>query len=102
MIEIEFAKAIPKFIEAYEVGKLFSSENKGVLIEGDKRSYLDGKEIDEKLPPKYGLGDTLNHPGEECHNCKYYVETKTGDYCAFWDAIVRHEYWCKKWRKNSK
>ena len=100
IIEIEFAKTIPKFLEAYKAGKKYSKANQGVILKNEKRFYPDGEEIDEKLPPKYGLGDTLNHPVQECHNCKYYVETKTGDYCAQWDAVVREEYWCKKWRKN--
>ena len=101
-IEIEFAKAIPKFIEAYNAGKEFSNANQGIIVEGETRFYIDSEEIDKKLPPEYGLGDTLNHPGQECHNCKFYVETKKGDYCAAWDASVRHEYWCKKWQKDSK
>ena len=99
-IEIEFARAIPFYISAYKAGKEFAKANEGVIIKDDLRYYIDGQEIDPKLPDKYGIGDTLNHPGQECHNCKYYVETKNGNYCAAWDAEVRDEYWCKKWKKT--
>jgi hypothetical protein len=102
IIELEFAKAIPKFVEAYNAGREFSNANKGLIVEANKRMYVGGGEIDENLPPAYSLGDTLNHPGQECKNCKFYVHTKTGDYCSAWDADVRHEYWCKKWQKVSK
>ena len=100
IIELEFAKAIPKFMEAFDAGKEFSNANKGIVVENKKRLYIKGGNIDENLPPDYGLGDTLNHPKQECHNCKFYVETKNGDYCSQWDATVKHEYWCKKWQKQ--
>ena len=87
-----------KFLDAYNLGIDYALSNSGILMKEEKRHYLDGKPIDEKLPPKYSYGDTLNNPGEICHNCKFYVESKTGDYCAFWDAEVRHEYWCAKWK----
>ena len=98
IIEFEFAKAIPKFVEAYSSGKEFANANKGIIAEGEKRLYIKGGEIDKNLPPGYELGDTLNHPKQTCENCKFYVSTKTGDYCSQWDATVRDEYWCKKWR----
>ena len=56
------------------------------------------KKINKKLPNNYSYGKTLDNPNENCHNCKFYVETKTGDYCSQGDADVRDEYWCKKWQ----
>jgi len=94
-----FADNYDRFLEAYNLGKDFALSNTGIIIKGGKRYYLDGKKINEKLPPKYTYGNTLNNPDEMCHNCKFYVETRTGDYCAAWDADVREEYWCKKWQK---
>ena len=41
-IELEFAKAIPKFVEAYNSGKEFSNANKGIIIEGEKKLYIKG------------------------------------------------------------
>ena len=99
LIEKEFAKAIPSFVSAYKAGKKFSNENKGVITKKDLRYYPDGSEIDPKLPEKYAIGDTINNPGQLCLNCKYYVHTKTGDhYCSQWDAEIREQYWCKKWK----
>jgi len=89
-----------KFIEAYGLGSDFGLKNQGIIKKDDKRYYLDNKQIDDKLPPDYAYGNSLDNPGEECHNCRFYVETKAGDYCSQWDADVRHEYWCKKWQKN--
>ena len=91
-----------KFLEAYNKGKQFALSNSGILEKNGKRHYLNGTPIDEKLPPDYSYGDTLNNPEELCHNCKFYVETNTGDYCSQCDATVKHEYWCKKWQKISK
>ena len=68
IIELEFAKAIPKFMEAFDAGKEFSNANKGIVVENKKRLYIKGGNIDENLPPDYGLGFTLNHPKQECHN----------------------------------
>ena len=101
-IEIEFAKAIPKFIESFESGKEFGNATRGLILEGEKRMYLDGKDVDSNLPPAYQYGGTLNNPEEYCENCKFYVHTKNGDYCSVWDTNVRDEYWCKKWQKVSK
>lgn len=97
-IQLEFLKAIPKFAEAYKSGKQFSKANQGVILKNNKRFYIDHKKIDNKLPAKYGIGNTINHPEQECLNCKYFVQTRSGDYCAQWDAEVREEYWCKKWK----
>ena len=98
LIEKEFAKAIPSFVSAYKAGKKFSKANEGVILKQDLRYYPDGSEIDPKLPDKYGIGDTINHAGQLCSNCKYYISNKSGEYCAFWDAAVRDQYWCKKWK----
>jgi hypothetical protein len=98
-MEDSFEKFYDKFVEAYNDGEKFALANTGIIIKKDKRYYLEGGKIDEKLPPKYSYGDTLNNPGELCNNCKYFTSTKRGDYCAQWDADVRKEYWCKKWRK---
>ena len=99
-IQLEFAKAIPKFVEAYNTGKEFANANRGIIVEGEKRFYITGGEVDKNLPPGYQVGDTLNHPEQSCENCKFYVSTKTGDYCSQWDATVGDEYWCKKWRNS--
>ena len=70
------------------------------MQEGENKFYLDGKKIDKNLPPAYSYGDTLNHKNKQCKNCKFYLETKSGDYCSTWDAEVREEYWCKKWQEE--
>ena len=101
-MEIMFSRHINRFILAYKLGKEFALSNKGVIIKNNKRYYLNNKPIDKKLPENYSFGNTLDKPNEHCHNCKFYVESKTGDYCAQWDALVRDEYWCKKWQKISK
>ena len=98
-MEMMFSRHINRFILAYNLGKEFALANKGVEIKEKDRYYLDGKKINKKLPNNYSYGKTLDNPNENCHNCKFYVETKTGNYCAQWDADVREEYWCKKWQK---
>ena len=88
-----------KFQEAYEMGEKFALTNQGIIKKDDKRVYLDNKPIDDKLPPAYAYGDSLDNPGEICGNCKFYVHTKTGEhYCSQWDAEIREQYWCKKWQ----
>ncbi len=42
IIELEFAKAIPKFVEAYNAGREFSNANKGLIVEANKRMYVGG------------------------------------------------------------
>lgn len=95
-MEQAFADNFDKFEEAYNLGKEFSLANSGYKEKDGKRYYLDGTLIDEKLPPGYEYGGTLNNPDQMCHNCKYFVR----DYCAAWDADVRKEFWCKKWQEE--
>tara|TARA_R110002020_G_scaffold472472_1_gene700582 strand:+ start:9540 stop:9941 length:402 start_codon:yes stop_codon:yes gene_type:complete len=99
IIEKEYARAVPKIIEAYKIGKIFASENRGIVLDGEIRLYPNKDLVDEKLPPKYQYGDTLNHKNQLCNNCKFYLVTKTGEeYCSFWDANVKEQYWCAKWK----
>ena len=100
IVEREFTKALPKFIESHEAGKVFSYENRGIMLINKSRFYLDNTPVDDKLPPKYGYGDTLNHPKQLCNNCKFFISTKTGDYCSQWDADVKDQYWCAKWKES--
>jgi len=96
-IEMMFSRHINRVLLAYNLGQEFALANKGIIKKGKKRYYLDNKLIDKKLPDNYSYGNTIDKPNEHCHNCKYYVD----DYCAFWDADIRDEYWCKKWQKKS-
>jgi len=102
LVEREFTDAIPKFLEAYNLGKKYADENRGIVKSDDGKNlyYVESSEIvDKNLPPKYQYGDTLNHPNQLCNNCKFYLETKTGEeYCSFWDANVKGLYWCAKWK----
>jgi hypothetical protein len=99
--ETMFTRHLGRFMLAYRLGEEFATKNKGVIKKGKKRYYLDGEEIDKKLPAKYQYGTMLDEKPSLCGNCKFYVKTNTGDeYCAQWDANVRKDYWCKKWQKN--
>ena len=54
------------------------------------RYYADGKIIDAKLPPAYGLPQVK---GQKCHNCKF----RHNNYCSYWRAQIRNKFWCKSW-----
>ena len=98
MVQVEFLKAIPRVLSAYKEGKELSKANAGIIEKDGKKHYPGGELIDPKLPPGYEIGNTINHPNQECSNCKFYVR----DYCAQWDANIKDQYWCKKWQKTSK
>ena len=95
MVQVEFIKSIPNVMEAYTRGSEVSKANAGIIEKDGKAAYPDGEKVDPKLPPAYMIGNTINHPKQNCLNCKYWVQ----DYCAFWDPVAREEYWCKKWQK---
>ena len=57
------------------------------------RKYPDGQPTDPNLPTAYGL-PPQDVENQACHNCKFY----NNNYCTFWNAPVRHEYWCAKWK----
>ena len=98
-IELEFAKAIPSFVDAYNRGLDFSNANRGIAIKKSKRFYIKGGEIDSNFPDSYQLGDSLNHKNQECQRCRFYTKTKAGDYCSNWDADTKKNYWCNQWQK---
>lgn len=86
---------------AYKLGSEFAQSNKGVVVKGKNKYYLDGKKIDKKFPDSYQFSSMIEKKSEQCSKCKFYLMTKTGEeYCASWDANTRAEYWCKKWQKN--
>ena len=57
------------------------------------RRYPDGEIISNNLPSAYGL-PPKGYENQICHNCIFYKN----DHCTYWDAPVRDEYWCKKWK----
>jgi len=65
-------------------------------IEG--RTYPDGEEIPSSLPPAYVIATDASVPPEQnCGNCYYF---KSGEgYCTLFDANVRANYWCAKWKR---
>jgi hypothetical protein len=61
-------------------------------IKEKSRTYADGTSISDNLPPAY-----VNTPpvaGQRCMNCKF----RHNNYCSYWVAQVRNEYWCMSWK----
>ena len=59
-------------------------------------NYPDGTVIPDNLPDSYR--PSYGHPktsGQRCGNCRHYVE----QYCAWWNAEVKPDYYCKEWSK---
>ncbi len=94
-MESVFQSNEDKFVKAYNKGKKFALELKGLKRIKDELYYLDSKPVDKKLPEAYQLGNTLQSLNQMCSNCKFYAD----DYCIKWDADVRDKYWCKSWQK---
>ncbi len=56
------------------------------------KKYSDGEVIHKNLPIAYGL-PPKGKKNQVCHNCIFYKN----DYCTYWNAPVRDQYWCKAW-----
>lgn len=66
------------------------------------RSYPDGESIPSELPEKYRKsrkdGPTK---GQACINCDFLEETEDHRYyCDKFEAPVRPQYWCAKWKES--
>lgn len=62
------------------------------------RTYPDGEEIPESLPPAYMPAEESGYENQNCANCEYYKGTE--GYCIKFDANVRPVYWCAKWEQK--
>ena len=67
------------------------------------RYYPNGMEVPSNLPPSYKI--LSNSLIKKCHGCKFYsphegnTESLIGK-CNFWNAIVKHQYWCKSFKRS--
>ena len=76
-----------------EFGKYLKySYNKFFNYSGDliDRKYMDGEEISENLPRKYGF---TQRSGLKCGNCVF----KKEQWCEKWGANIRENSWCEAW-----
>ena len=63
-------------------------------IEG--RQYTDGVSIPNNLPKAYGLPKPIEKvlvENQNCHTCYF----NNGGLCNYWNASIRHNYWCAAW-----
>ncbi len=60
----------------------------------DLRYYPDGTLIHPKLPQAYGL--PAENPQWKCGNCKF----RHNNYCSYWQAQIRNEYWCASYKNK--
>ena len=77
--------------------KLIDPDNfKLYNIEG--RQYIDGTPIPTNLPKAYGLPKPIEKvltQNQKCHTCYF----NNGGLCSYWNASIRHNYWCAAWVK---
>ena len=75
--------------------KLIDPDNfKLYNIEG--RQYTDGVSIPNNLPKAYGLPKPIEKvlvENQNCHTCYF----NNGGLCNYWNASIRHNYWCAAW-----
>ena len=65
-----------------------------VLVQDvEERTYTDGEVVSPNLPQAYGISQEL---GQECKNCKF----RYNNYCSYWKAQIRNEFWCGKWKQG--
>lgn len=63
------------------------------------RTYPDGESIPDSLPNAYQpASNPAVPPNQNCGNCEFY---KAGElFCTKFDAVVRGDYWCAKWKSE--
>ena len=61
-------------------------------------TYPNGEPIPASLPALYQPADNPGVPAMQyCGNCKFYL----AGYCGLFDAQVKFDYWCAKWKGAS-
>ena len=62
------------------------------------RKYIDGSPIASNLPPAYGLPAPTEKILSENHRCQtcFFAKAK-GNFCGYWNAPVKTNYWCKSY-----
>jgi hypothetical protein len=61
-------------------------------LQKQSRTYSDGEVIHPNLPVAYGYPAK---EGQNCSNCAFYKNHA----CTLWQANVRHNFWCGRWKK---